>query len=42
MKQMKKILSNILAFFAELGKIRAAGIAARLGDHELAKRIMSK
>jgi hypothetical protein len=34
----KKIL-NFLEFF---GKIRAASIAARLGDVELAKKIMSK
>ena len=39
---MKTILHNIFVFLAELGKIRAAGIAARTGDYELAKKIMSE
>jgi len=36
------MLRKILNFLEIFGRARAAGIAARLGDIELAKKIMSK
>jgi len=36
------MFKKILNFLEAFGKIRAAGIAARMGDIELVKKIMSK
>ncbi len=37
---MKTILSNIYAFFENVGKVRAATYYTRMGDYESARKVM--